>query len=123
MHFTNVQFSDKFENLLKEMWWNNAYLVLGLDDQFMGKFHNSAKQISSEEMHIGMVDIHGLTWVYDGVVRHVWGGEGFVCQVCYPVTEIIVMCCDKAALLAVKGVADWGLVIEAVVVCGTVWGL
>ena len=31
-----VQLSDKYENILKEMNWNYAYLILGLEDQYMG---------------------------------------------------------------------------------------
>ena len=29
-----VQIRDKYENVLKEMSWNDAYLVLGLEDHF-----------------------------------------------------------------------------------------
>ena len=30
-----VQLSDKYENLLKEMRWNDAYLILDLEYQYM----------------------------------------------------------------------------------------
>ena len=30
-----VQLSDKYEKLLKEMCWNDAYLILGLEYQYM----------------------------------------------------------------------------------------
>ena len=51
------------------------------------------------------------------------GGEGFVCQVCDPITEIIVTRCDKAALFAVKGVTDGELGLTEIAVCWEVWGL
>ena len=53
-----VQLSDKYENALKEMCWNDAYLVLGLEYQYVGNYNNNATQISSVVMHVGVVDIH-----------------------------------------------------------------
>ena len=41
--------------------------------------------------------LHGATWEYEGVIAHVWGGENFACQVCDPVTEIIVTRRDEDA--------------------------
>ena len=67
--------------------------------------------------------IHGATWVNEGVVAHVGGGEGFACQVYYPVTELVVMHRDKAALLKANGVNDQELGMEAITVCGEVRGL
>ena len=29
------QLSDKYDNILKEMSWNDAYLIFGLEDQYM----------------------------------------------------------------------------------------
>ena len=37
---------------------------------------------------------------------HVGGGEGFACQICYPITELVVTRREEAALFAVKGVTD-----------------
>ena len=51
------------------------------------------------------------------------GGEGFACQVCYPVTEHVVMRRDVAALFAVKGVTDGELGLAATAVCWDVQGL
>ena len=31
----NVQLSDKYENLLKGVWCNDAYLIIDLEDQYM----------------------------------------------------------------------------------------
>ena len=53
---------------------------------------------------------------------HVEGGEGFACQVCYAVIELVVSCRDKAALLAVKGVTDRELGLTAVALCWEVRG-
>ena len=51
------------------------------------------------------------------------GGEGFAIQVCYPVTEIVVMRCDKAALFTVKGVTNGKLCLTSVTVRGKVRGI
>ena len=50
-------------------------------------------------------------------------GKGFACQVCYPVTEIIVTRRDKAALFTVKGVTDQELGLAAITMCWEVRGL
>ena len=45
------------------MCWNDAYLILGLKDQYMGNYHNNVTHISSVAVHVGIVDIHTLlTW-------------------------------------------------------------
>ena len=51
------------------------------------------------------------------------GGEGFACQLCYPVTELVVTRRDKAALFAVKGVTDGALGLAAIAVCWEFQGL
>ena len=51
------------------------------------------------------------------------GSEGFSGQVCDPVPELIMTRRDKAAPLAVKGVADCKFGIAAVTVFGKVWGI
>ena len=61
----NVQLSDKHENALKEICWNDAYLILGVEYQYMGNYNNNATHISNVEMHVGMVDMHTLyTWPF-----------------------------------------------------------
>ena len=54
------QSSDNYENILKEMRWNNAYIILGLEDLYVGNYNNKEKHISSVAMHVGMLDIHTL---------------------------------------------------------------
>ena len=49
------------------------------------------------------------------------GGEVFACQVCVPVTELIVTRREKDAPLTGKGVADRELGVLAVTVCGKVY--
>ena len=44
--------------------------------------------------------------------------EGFASQVCNPVTEFFVTCCNKAALISVKGMAY----VEGGVASATVFG-
>ena len=43
---------------------------------------------------------------YFGVVTHVRRGEVLTCKVGDPITSLIVMHCDKADLISVKGVED-----------------
>ena len=42
------------------MCWNDAYLILGLEDQNVGNFKNNTTHTSSVAMHVGMVDMHKL---------------------------------------------------------------
>ena len=42
------------------MRWNNTYLIIGLDNQYVGKYNNNATHISIVEMYAGMVDMHTL---------------------------------------------------------------
>ena len=51
------------------------------------------------------------------------GGEGLACQVCYPVTEIVVTRRDKAAVFAVKGVTEGEFDLVSIVVCCEVRGI
>ena len=52
--------SDKYENLLKEMCWDGAYLITGLKYQYIGNWNNNATHISTVVINVGMVDIHTL---------------------------------------------------------------
>ena len=49
---------------------------------------------------------HSATCVYFVVITNVSGGEGLVCKVKNPITELVVMRRDDASLLSIKGVAD-----------------
>ena len=49
---------------------------------------------------------HGVTWMYEGVVAHVQGGEGLDGQVCNPIKELVVMSNDEAAPLKIKSVGN-----------------
>ena len=40
-----VQLSDNYENVLKEMHWNNVYMFLGLEDQYVGNYNNNPAHI------------------------------------------------------------------------------
>ena len=60
-----VQLSDKYENLLKELFWNDSYLIFGMGNQYVGNWNNNAKKISSVSMHVRIVDMHTLyPWPY-----------------------------------------------------------
>ena len=67
--------------------------------------------------------LHGATLEDEGVVTHVGVGEGFACEVCYPVIELVVTRRDKSALFSVKDVTDGELVQAAIAVCWEVRGL
>ena len=56
----NVQLSDKYENVLKDMCWNDDYLILSLEVQYMGNYNNNVTRISSVETYVWMVDMHTL---------------------------------------------------------------
>ena len=64
-----------------------------------------------------------LTCEDEGVVAHVRGSEGFASQVCNPVPELIMTCCNESAPLTVKGVANGKFGVAVVVVFGGVWGV
>ena len=68
----NLQLSDKYENLLKEMCWNDAYLVPGLDGQYVVNFHNNSTHISSVAMHVEMVDVHTLSPCSCQLLLHIY---------------------------------------------------
>ena len=53
-----MKLSDRYENLLKEMRWNNAYMILGLKYQYVGNQNNNATNCFSVAMCVGMVDMH-----------------------------------------------------------------
>ena len=55
-----MELSDKYENVLNEMRQNDAYLIIGMEDQYMGNYNKNATHISSVEMHVGIVDMHIL---------------------------------------------------------------
>ena len=55
-----LKLSDKYENVLKEMRWKYLYLIIGLEDQYMGNYNNNVAHISSVSMHAGVVDMHTL---------------------------------------------------------------
>ena len=42
------------------MCWNDAYMILGLEDHYVGNLQNNATHISSVSIHVGMVDRHTL---------------------------------------------------------------
>ena len=52
----------------------------------------------------------------------IWS-EGLAGQVSYPVTDLVVMRCDKASLFTVKGVTDGKPRLAPVVILRKVWGL
>ena len=72
---------------------------------------------------LGFRPLHGATLVYEGVVAYMRGDGGPDRQIRDPVTELIVTRCDKAAPLAVEGVAYGQSGIAAVAVFREVWGL
>ena len=46
--------------------------------------------------------MHFMTWMDEGVVAHVQGGEGFACKVGDPIPYLVMESRDEAALLIVQ---------------------
>ena len=67
-------------------------------------------------------DPYGLTWFDEGVITHLGGHVGLYGQVFEPVTQLVMIRCDKAALITVEGVPDAKADPKAVTVAGKVWG-
>ena len=59
---------------------------------------------------------YGETWMDEGVVVHVQGGEVLSCEVRDSKPEIIVTICDEASLLTIRGIIDRKLGIAAITV-------
>ena len=54
-----------------------------------------------------LTSMYGATCVDFGVLTHMCAGEVLARKVGEPITYLVVMLCDEASLLAVKGVADF----------------
>ena len=67
--------------------------------------------------------LHGTTCEYEAFITHVRGGDRFYSQVRDPVTELVVTRRDKAALLAVKSIADGKRGVASIAVMREVWGI
>ena len=37
----NVQLSDEYENVLKDMCCTDAYMIIGMEDQYVSNWHNN----------------------------------------------------------------------------------
>ena len=60
-----MQLSDKYLNVLKEIGWNDAYLILGQEYQYEGYLQNKTTHISSMAMNVGIVDMNTFSpWPY-----------------------------------------------------------
>ena len=59
----------------------------------------------------------------EGVVEHMRGGEGFACKVSYPITELVVMSHDEAALLTIQVVTYRKFSVAAITVSWEFWRL
>ena len=52
--------SDSYGKVLKDVCWNDAYLTLGLEDQYIGIGYNNKTHSPILLMHVGMLDMHKL---------------------------------------------------------------
>ena len=50
--------SDSYGKVLKDVCWNDAYLTLGLEDQYIGIGYNNKTHSPILLMHVGMLDKH-----------------------------------------------------------------
>ena len=55
-----MKLGDIYENVFKEMCWNDTYLILGLEDKYLVNYNNNATHISIVTIHVGVVDTHTL---------------------------------------------------------------
>ena len=55
-----IQLSGKYEKVLRDICWNDAYLILGPTDQYLVNYNNTTTQIFSVTMHVGMMDMYTL---------------------------------------------------------------
>ena len=53
---------------------------------------------------MGIYLLYIMTLMYEGVVAHVQGYEGFSCKVSNTITELVVTSCDEATLFTIQGV-------------------
>ena len=53
-----MQLSDKDEIVLKEMCWDDAYLIIGMEYSYVGNYNNNTTHIYIVSVHVGMVDIN-----------------------------------------------------------------
>ena len=67
-----MQLGNKYENILKNMCWNDAYLIRCLEDQYMENWHNNTTQIYGVAMHVGMVDKHTLSPITGQMLLHIY---------------------------------------------------
>ena len=85
------------------------------------------KRRKQREISVGVVEaclqVNLLLLPYEGVVLYARRGESFYGQVRDPITELVVTCRDKAALLAVKGMSDGESGVAAFVAMVEVWGI
>ena len=65
---------------------------------------------------MGLYLSYGKTMMVEGVVAHVQRGEGFSCEVRYPITELVVTSRDEAARIAIQGMTNVKRFIAAVTV-------
>ena len=59
---------------------------------------------------------NGVTWIYEGVVSHVKGGERLAFKVSNPNKELVVTSNYEAALLTIKGTTDRKLGVASITV-------
>ena len=68
---------------MKEMCCNDSYLIIGLEDKYLGNWHNNARHLFGASMHVGIVDMHTLSpWPCE-VLLHVYedhvSSQSFIC--------------------------------------------
>ena len=84
----NVQLSDGYENVFKEMCWNDAQLINGMEDQCMRNCHNNnTTHIYSVAMNVGMVDMLTLQPWSCHIIFHIYDSHAaslsfYMSQIC-----------------------------------------
>ena len=72
---------------------------------------------------MGLYLPHGATWMHEGVVTHVQGGDQFPCEFSNPITELVATVSDEAALLKIQGMIDRKFGVVAITGSSEFWGI
>ena len=87
------------------------------------RWHVGCDCCGFEPGRICLLPLCGAIYKDEGVVAHVRGGEIFSNQIRDPVTQLIVMRCDKAAPLTFKCMADGKGGVAAFALMRELWGV
>ena len=78
-----AKLSDKYEKAMKKMCWNDASLIIGLEDKYVGNQNNTATHILIVAMNVGMADMHTVYPWLGQILLHIYdshvASQIFIC--------------------------------------------